>query len=99
MYQFGFGLFFFYYRLVTVIALSPFLVRTGYGFSWRWAAVCVWGGTKGAFCLSLTLMAFQSDDLDEEQVREKVGIFLYLLLSTPLAGYHDDSSVLWPRLM
>ncbi|XP_020311239.2 sodium/hydrogen exchanger 10 [Oncorhynchus tshawytscha] len=59
-------------RLVTVIALSPFLVRTGYGFSWRWAAVCVWGGTKGAFCLSLTLMAFQSDDLDEEQVREKI---------------------------
>uniref|UniRef100_A0A8C7SL15 Cation/H+ exchanger domain-containing protein n=1 Tax=Oncorhynchus mykiss TaxID=8022 RepID=A0A8C7SL15_ONCMY len=70
--EFGLGLFFLYYRLVTVIALSPFLVRTGYGFSWRWAAVCVWGGTKGAFCLSLTLMAFQSDDLDEEQVREKI---------------------------
>ncbi|CAB1323366.1 unnamed protein product, partial [Coregonus sp. 'balchen'] len=61
-------------RLVTVIALSPFLVRTGYGFSWRWAAVCVWGGTKGAFCLSLTLMAFQSDDLDEEQATMMIAV-------------------------
>ncbi|XP_019895943.1 sodium/hydrogen exchanger 10-like isoform X2 [Esox lucius] len=43
-----------------------------YIISWRWAAVFIWGGTKGAFCLSLTLMAFQSDDLDEVQVREKI---------------------------
>ncbi|KAM6973381.1 sperm-specific sodium:proton exchanger-like [Aplochiton taeniatus] len=58
-------------RLVTTIILYPILLRTGYGFSWRWAGVCVWGGTKGAFCLNLMLMAFQSEDLDEIKVRDK----------------------------
>ncbi|XP_062306835.1 sodium/hydrogen exchanger 10-like isoform X2 [Osmerus eperlanus] len=64
-------LFMYVIRLVTVLLCSPLLVRMGYGFSWRWAVVCIWGGTKGAFCLSLMLMAFQSEDMKLE-VRDKV---------------------------
>ncbi|XP_041965553.1 sodium/hydrogen exchanger 10-like isoform X1 [Alosa sapidissima] len=59
-------------RSITIVVLSPVLVRIGYGFRWQWASVCVWGGTKGAFCLSLTLMAFHEQGLDEHLVREKV---------------------------
>ncbi|XP_063053024.1 sodium/hydrogen exchanger 10-like [Engraulis encrasicolus] len=59
-------------RLITIVVLSPLLVRVGYGFRWQWASVCVWGGTKGAFCLSLTLMAFQETALDEQTVRDKI---------------------------
>ncbi|KAL6480686.1 hypothetical protein MHYP_G00117190 [Metynnis hypsauchen] len=59
-------------RLVTVVLLSPLLSCCGYGFNYRWALVCVWGATKGAFCLSLTLMAYQAEGLDKLQVREKI---------------------------
>ncbi|XP_036423821.1 sodium/hydrogen exchanger 10-like [Colossoma macropomum] len=59
-------------RLVTVVLLSPLLSRCGYGFNYRWALVCFWGATKGAFCLSLTLMAYQAEGLDKFQVREKI---------------------------
>uniref|UniRef100_W5M3J2 Solute carrier family 9 member C1 n=1 Tax=Lepisosteus oculatus TaxID=7918 RepID=W5M3J2_LEPOC len=47
-------------RFVMIIALSPILSRMGYGYNWRWAAVSIWSGTKGAFSLNLALMAFQS---------------------------------------
>eukprot|EP00062_Callorhinchus_milii_P003526 gi/632941740/ref/XP_007886027.1/ PREDICTED: sodium/hydrogen exchanger 10-like [Callorhinchus milii] len=61
-------------RLVLIVAMSPLLSRMGYGFNWRWAAVCIWSGTKGAFTLSLALMAYQLEGLDEENVRNKVNI-------------------------
>ncbi|GCC30939.1 hypothetical protein chiPu_0009393 [Chiloscyllium punctatum] len=59
-------------RLVLIVGLSPLLSRLGYGFNWRWAAVCIWSGTKGAFTLSLALMAYQLEGLDEVNVRNKI---------------------------
>ncbi|XP_048463260.1 sodium/hydrogen exchanger 10-like [Rhincodon typus] len=59
-------------RLVLIVGLSPLLSRLGYGFNWSWAAVCIWSGTKGAFTLSLALMAYQLEGLDEVNVRNKI---------------------------
>ncbi|XP_041052584.1 sodium/hydrogen exchanger 10-like [Carcharodon carcharias] len=59
-------------RLVLIVGLSPLLSRLGYGYNWRWAAVCIWSGTKGAFTLSLALMAYQLEGLDEVNVRNKI---------------------------
>uniref|UniRef100_A0A4W3I816 Cation/H+ exchanger transmembrane domain-containing protein n=1 Tax=Callorhinchus milii TaxID=7868 RepID=A0A4W3I816_CALMI len=67
-------------RLVLIVAMSPLLSRMGYGFNWRWAAVCIWSGTKGAFTLSLALMAYQLEGLDEENVRNKVRTAIMIAL-------------------
>ncbi|KAI4889848.1 hypothetical protein NFI96_010474 [Prochilodus magdalenae] len=63
-------------RFLTVALLSPLLSRCGYGYKSGWALVCIWGATKGAFCLSLTLMAYQEEGLDKLLIREKVILML-----------------------
>ncbi|XP_059832354.1 low-affinity Na(+)/H(+) antiporter NhaS1-like [Hypanus sabinus] len=59
-------------RLMIIMGLAPLLKRLGYGFNWRWGAVCIWSGTKGAFTLSLALTAYHLEGLDEVNVRNKI---------------------------
>ncbi|XP_051885654.1 sodium/hydrogen exchanger 10-like [Pristis pectinata] len=84
-------------RLVIIVGLSPLLTRLGNGFNWRWAAVCIWSGTKGAFTLTLALMAYQLEGLDEVNVRNKIllhvsGIVvLTLLINGTTMGWIIDT--------
>ncbi|XP_055505585.1 sodium/hydrogen exchanger 10-like isoform X2 [Leucoraja erinacea] len=84
-------------RLVIIVSLSPLLARLGYGFNWRWASVCIWSGTKGAFTLSLALMAYQLEGLDEVNVRNKIllhvsgTVILTLLINGTTMGWIIDT--------
>ncbi|GIX90856.1 hypothetical protein CEXT_533971 [Caerostris extrusa] len=40
-----------------VTVLSPILESIGYGFSWNYGAVLVWGGLRGAVGLALVLIS------------------------------------------
>lgn len=79
------------------MSLSPLLARLGYGFNWRWASVCIWSGTKGAFTLSLALMAYQLEGLDEVNVRNKIllhvsgTVILTLLINGTTMGWIIDT--------
>ncbi|XP_069757312.1 sperm-specific sodium:proton exchanger-like isoform X4 [Narcine bancroftii] len=80
-------------RLLMMVSLSPLLARLGYGFNWRWAAVCMWSGTKGAFTLSLALLAYRLEGLDEVNVRNKIllhvsgSVVLTLLINGTTMGW------------
>uniref|UniRef100_UPI00398F830F sperm-specific sodium:proton exchanger-like isoform X2 n=1 Tax=Pristiophorus japonicus TaxID=55135 RepID=UPI00398F830F len=80
-------------RLVLIVGLSPLLSRLGSGFNWRWAAVSIWSGTKGAFTLSLAVMAYQLEGLDEMNIRNKIllhvsgTVILTLLINGTTMGW------------
>ncbi|XP_043921995.1 sodium/hydrogen exchanger 10 [Protopterus annectens] len=59
-------------RFIMIVVLSPLLSHLGYGFNWHWAAVTVWSGIRGVFALNLALIAFQSNELDQVNVRNKI---------------------------
>ncbi|XP_029438117.1 sodium/hydrogen exchanger 10-like [Rhinatrema bivittatum] len=62
-------------RILVIVLLSPLLSRVGYGFNWRWGAVVVWGGMRGAFTLIMTLVACETELL---LIREKRKILLHV---------------------
>eukprot|EP00051_Salpingoeca_urceolata_P005645 m.75371 g.75371 ORF g.75371 m.75371 type:complete len:1000 (-) comp14478_c1_seq4:140-3139(-) len=61
-------------RMLMVAILSPALVRTGYGFDWRRAAVLVHGGLRGAVALALALIVELDTNIDKD-VRK--GVLFY----------------------
>eukprot|EP01147_Barroeca_monosierra_P003348 gene3349-6020_t len=78
-------------RATMVLILSPFLVRFGYGFGVRRAAVLVYGGLRGAVALAMALVVELEEEISET-TRNYVmfygcGItFLTLVINAPTAG-------------
>ncbi|GFX49092.1 uncharacterized protein TNCV_3077101 [Trichonephila clavipes] len=66
--------------------LSPFLETMGYGFSWNYEVVLVWGGLRGAVGLALVMIAQHSTPpLIASQLLTQVSgiIFLTLVFNAP----------------
>lgn len=40
-------------RLLTIVLVSPILMRSSYEYNWRWGVVIAWSGIKGVFNLLL----------------------------------------------
>jgi len=53
-------------RAITILLLSPFMARMGYGFNWRTGTVLCYGGLRGAVGLALALIVDLNEDIEEE---------------------------------
>ena len=78
-------------RAFVITALSPILTKTGYGLSWKEAAVMVWGALRGAVSLSLALLV-DGNEFISQASRELIflqtigAVSLTLLINGTTAG-------------
>jgi sodium/hydrogen exchanger 10/11 len=73
--------FFFSFRLLVLLLMSPLLFRLGNGFSWRWAFIMVWSEMKGMPNINMALLLAYSDlSLGTESEKSQVmkAAFSYL---------------------
>ncbi|GFY40791.1 hypothetical protein TNIN_13071 [Trichonephila inaurata madagascariensis] len=74
------------FRALMIEIFSPFLETMGYGFSWNYEVVLVWGGLRGAVGLALVMMVQHSTPpLIASQLLTQVSgiIFLTLVFNAP----------------
>jgi len=61
-------------RALVIGAFWPLLMRMGYGLTWREAAICIFGGLRGAVGLAMALLLPMSGDIPEQTVK-KIGFY------------------------
>uniref|UniRef100_A0A2K5DV57 Solute carrier family 9 member C2 (putative) n=1 Tax=Aotus nancymaae TaxID=37293 RepID=A0A2K5DV57_AOTNA len=62
-------------RLLTILLVSPILMRSNYEYNWRWGVVMTWSGIKGVFSL---LFAPDIYNLTEQKVEVPEMFILYV---------------------
>ncbi|KAF8792875.1 Sodium/hydrogen exchanger 7 like protein [Argiope bruennichi] len=75
-----------FFRGVMIAVLSPILQSIGYGFTWDYGFVLVWGGLRGAVGLALVLIAQHSmspETANQLLIQVSGIIFLTLVFNAP----------------
>ncbi|XP_059530212.1 sodium/hydrogen exchanger 11 [Myotis daubentonii] len=62
-------------RLLTIVLVSPILMRSSYEYNWRWGVVIAWSGIKGVFNL---LLAPDIYNLSNKKVESPEMIIFYV---------------------
>ncbi|XP_047696270.1 sodium/hydrogen exchanger 11 isoform X4 [Prionailurus viverrinus] len=62
-------------RLLTIVLVSPLLMRVNYDYNWRWGIVIAWSGIKGVFSL---LLAPEIHNLADQKIESPQMFLLYV---------------------
>ncbi|XP_067000052.2 sperm-specific sodium:proton exchanger [Anabrus simplex] len=73
-------------RLVSYLLMSPILSRIGYGLTWKNAAVAIWSGLRGAVCLLLSCIVFDTPGLHRIGAEFLIHVAAVVMLSLTTNG-------------